>query len=221
LVVERDGAGRQSWQQRGTSWQRKKKCQFFKKNYIKCMYHDFLGVIYSMRKPRNLKQGVRYHVIARANRDEMIFGSRALKFMFLDVVKKAQEKYKFVIQNFCVMGTHVHFILQPLKGESLSRIMQWILSVFAMQYNRTFNYKGHVFYDRFKSKIINNFRQYVATHIYIMDNPVKAGIVKKPGDFEFNGVSFMRKGLYEIIDPPDTMMKLIIPGLNKCLISEK
>jgi putative transposase len=183
------------------------------------MYHDFLGVIYSMRKPRNLKQGARYHVIAKANRDEMIFGSRALKFMFLDVVKKARKKYKFVIQNFCVMGTHVHFILQPLKGESLSRIMQWILSVFAMQYNRTFNYKGHVFYDRFKSKIIHNYRQYVATYIYIMENPVKAGITKTAGEFEFNGVSYLKKGLYNVIDPPDYSIRLKLPGISCLLLS--
>ena len=128
--------------------------------------------------------------------------------MFLDVVKRARKKYKFVIQNFCIMGNHFHFILEPLKGESLSKIMQWILSVFAMKYNRTFNYIGHVFYDRFKSKIIEDFRQYVATFIYIMENPVKAGIVTRPLDFEFNGVSFMHKGLYEVIKPPDIAIKL-------------
>jgi len=83
--------------------------------------------------------------------------------------------------------------METLKGESLSRIMQWILSVFAQKYNKSFNYIGHVFYDRFKSKIIEDFRQYVATFIYIMENPVRAGIVTKPEDFENNGVSFLQK----------------------------
>ncbi|MBN2531795.1 MAG: transposase [Spirochaetales bacterium] len=172
-----------------------------------------------MRKARKLKQEAKYHIIARANRGEMIFGSRALKFMFLDVVKKARKKYKFIIQNFCVMGNHVHFILQPLKNENLSRIMQWILSVFAMQYNRTFQYKGHVFYDRFISKIINDFRQYVATFIYIMENPVKAGIVSCPGNFEFSGINYLRKGLYEVINPPDNTIRLMFPGISCLLLS--
>ena len=44
---------------------------------------------------------------------------------------------------------------------------------------------GHVFYDRFESVIINDFRQYVATFIYIMENPVKAKIVERPEDFEY------------------------------------
>ena len=110
-------------------------------------------------------------------------------------------------------------ILKPGEKENLSRIMQWILSVFAMKYNRAFNYIGHVFYDRFKSKIIEDFRQYVATFIYIMENPVKAGIVERPLDFEFNGVSFMRKGLYEVINPPDMDIKLIVHGIGCNLIT--
>ena len=153
--------------------------------------------------------------MARANRREMILESRKLKIMFLDVVKRAQEKHKFFIHNFCVMGNHFHFIIHPLKNESLSKIMQWILSVFAMKYNRTFNYIGHVFYDRFKSVIINDFRQYIATFIYIMENPVKAGIVQQPQDFEFSGVSFMKKGNYEVVHPPDISILLIIPGAGR------
>jgi putative transposase len=183
------------------------------------MHHGFFGYITSMRQRRKIKHGAKYHVMARANRKEMIFGSRALKAMFLDVVKRARKKYKFAIQNFCIMGNHFHLILEPLKGESLSKIMQWILSVFAMKYNNTFNYKGHVFYDRFKSKIIGDFRHYVATFIYITKNPVKAGIVKDPNDFEFNGVNFLKKGLYDVINPPSLFIRLLLPGISCYLIS--
>ncbi|MBN2439779.1 MAG: transposase [Spirochaetales bacterium] len=174
-----------------------------------------------MRTKRKLKNNARYHVIARANRGEMILGSTKLKSMFLDVVKRAHKRYKFAVQNFCIMGNHVHFIIEPLNGENLSKIMQWILSVFAMKYNRTFSFKGHVFYDRFKSKIINDFRQYVATFIYIMENPVRAGIVKNPALFEFNGVNFLKKGFYEVINPPDLPITLLVPGLLNTRITRK
>ncbi len=68
------------------------------------------------------------------------------------------------------MDNHIHFILKPLKNESLSSIMQWVLGVFAQKYNRTFDQHGHVWYDRFKSKIIKDFRQYLHTFIYISNN---------------------------------------------------
>jgi putative transposase len=104
-----------------------------------------------MRRARQLKEGAKYHVMAHAHRREMVLESKELKEMFLEVVRRARKRYKFLIYNFCIMGNHFHFILKPLEDESLSRIMQWILSVFAIKYNKAFNFIGHVWYDRFKS----------------------------------------------------------------------
>jgi len=155
-----------------------------------------------MRKPRKIIPGVKYHIIARANRGEMILKSKELKEMFLKIVQRSRVKYKFVIYNFCIMGNHFHIILKPLEGQNLSKIMQWILSVFAVKYNKTFNFKGHVWYDRFKSKIINNIRQYVVTFLYIMQNPVRAELVKDPLDFEYNGITFYINGIMDLFKPP-------------------
>jgi len=129
-----------------------------------------------MRKPRALKPLARYHVIARANRREMILLSREMKDLFLTVVKRSKTRYIFYISNFCIMGNHFHFILQPGDGESLSKIMQWILSVFAIHFNKSHEYSGHVWYDRFWSRILDNIRQFIAVFDYIVQTPVKAGI---------------------------------------------
>ena len=64
--------------------------------------------------------------------------------------------------------------------------MQWILSVFAIWFNKKFGLIGHVWYDRFKSKIIRSYRQYLATFLYIANNPVSADIVKKATDYKYN-----------------------------------
>ena len=69
---------------------------------------------------------------------------------------------------------------------SYLRIYTASIHVFAMKYNKTFNYIGHVFYDRFKSVIINDFRRYIATFVDIMENSVRAGIVEQPQDFEIH-----------------------------------
>src|SRR5512133_313133 len=97
-----------------------------------------------MRRPRELRTGARYHVTARANRKEMILDSIAMKELFLSVVKRAKKKYDFRLENFCVMGNHFHFIIRPGQGTSLSAIMRWILSVFAMAYNKIMGLTGHV-----------------------------------------------------------------------------
>lgn len=154
-----------------------------------------------MRKPRQIKPNAIYHVTARANRQEMILSSCIFKELFIDIMKSAKKKYHFRYHNFCIMNNHIHFIIEPLGKTNLSRIMQWILSIFALKYNRLHDYHGHVWYDRFKSRILNNIFEYLNAYIYVINNPVAAGIVKLPTDFHYNGISYISRKSMEIFMP--------------------
>jgi len=161
-----------------------------------------------MRKPRVLKHGASYHVISRINRKEMILKSDEVKEMFLEVIRRAKQKYRFNIKNFCIMGNHYHLIIKPLGDESLSKIMQWILSTFALKFNRMFGLTGHVWNDRFISKIIYSYLQYLTTFVYIANNPVRAKITEWPGDYQYNGVAFIQKGILDILErPPNDFLR--------------
>ena len=163
-----------------------------------------------MRKRRELKDGASYHIYALINRKEYLLKSAFIKTMFMIILKRAKRKYSFQIGNYCIMDSHIHFILKPMKGESLSSIMQWILGVFAQKYNRTFDLHGHVWYDRFKSKIIVDFRQYLHTFIYISNNPVKAGMVGSPGEFKFSGIQNLQKGIFDLMErPPNRVLRVL------------
>ena len=154
-----------------------------------------------MRKPRFLKPGAKYHVVARANRQEMIFEHDVFKEIFLATMKRAKKKYQFLFFNFCIMGNHIHFIIQPGTKANLSKIMQWILSVFAMKYNRIHGYKGHVWYDRFKSRILEGIFEYLDAYVYVLQNPVEAGLVKRANEWRYNGITFMLNGGTELLEP--------------------
>src|SRR4030042_578310 len=154
-----------------------------------------------MRKPRILLNGASYHITARINREEFLFEPDDVKNMFLEVLKEAKKKYKFLIRNFCIMDNHLHFIFEPINNENLSKIMQWILSVFAIRYNKMNKLKGHVFYDRFWSKIIENFKQFIDTFNYINDNPIKANKVKDAKDYKYCGWYYILRGIFDIVEP--------------------
>lgn len=164
-----------------------------------------------MRKRRKLLPGARYHVTARANRSEFILKTPRIKKLFLNVIKRAKKKYKFNLTTFCIMGNHIHLMVQPLKKESLSRIMQWILATFAINYNKRFKLIGHVWYDRFHSKVIRSFRQYLKTFVYIAENPVKAKLVKNAMDYKYGGIWYLKEGNYSFIEPPDESLILQFP----------
>jgi putative transposase len=156
-----------------------------------------------MRRKRNLQSGAIYHVVARANRSEFILHSEEMKELMMFILKKAKKRYSFQVKNFCIMGNHIHLLIKPTKNESLSRIMQWILSVFAIRYNKLNGFRGHVWYDRFKSKIIASFRQFIHTFQYIQDNPIRAGVVGNPLDYKYGGSWHIHEQLYDLIDEPD------------------
>jgi putative transposase len=174
-----------------------------------------------MRKPRELREQAKYHVTARANRKEMILDSSRTKALFLGVVIRAKKRYSFRIDNFTVMGNHFHLIIQPGKNESLSRIMQWILSVFAQAYNGLHGLTGHVWGERFFSRIIRTVREYLSTFDYVDENPVKAGLVDFSGDWIFGGLFFRRRGIREIIDPLPDCFRLLLPRHGQLLIERR
>ncbi len=92
--------------------------------------------------------------------------------------------------------------------------MQWILSVFAKCYNKRFKLFGHVWYDRFKSFILHSLRNFLETFVYIMENPVKAGIVKNISDFIFCGAFHMKIHKFDIIEPPDLLCHMYFPEIS-------
>lgn len=164
--------------------------------------NKYPGRIRGMRKPRLLKEGALYHVSARANRKEHILDEEGMKDVFLAVVRRARKRYCFRIENFCVMGNHYHLMIRPGPRESLSRIMQWIMSVFAMTYNRAHGYSGHVWGERFFSKIIEGFREFLEIFRYIDRNPVDAGLVLHDWEWKHGGLWHDRLGYRHVLVKP-------------------
>jgi putative transposase len=156
-----------------------------------------------MRKPRILQKEAKYHVSAKINRGEHIFESDEIKKLFMNIVKRSKKKYKFSLYNFVVMNNHIHFIIYPHKDESLPRIMQWILSVFAAYYNKIHKLKGHTWGGRYWSKIIDDIKQFIDTFNYISDNPVKADMVGDAGEYRYGGLYYILKNIYDIVDRVD------------------
>ncbi len=163
-----------------------------------------------MRKPRHCQAGATYHAIARANRSEFILQTDTVKELFLQTMVRAKQHYRFEVISLCIMSNHFHLMIKPGKDESISRVMQWILSVFAIHYNKMFSLHGHVWYDRFKSKVINSLRQFVATFNYIANNPVVAGLADEPAQYRYGPYRLARDGpLGSPIPPIITILRKV------------
>lgn len=155
-----------------------------------------------MRRTRVKVINGKYHITSRINNRENFLEAAEVKAMFLEVLKRAKKKYKFIIHNLCIMNNHVHYIIETGKNLDLSKAVQWINSVFAMGYNASYGHTGHVWGERFHSTLIIDIRQFIRTYFYIANNPVKAGIVNNAADYFFNGVTFILQKKYELVQKP-------------------
>jgi putative transposase len=151
----------------------------------------------------------------------MILDAIPVKALFLDVVKRAKRRYDFCVENFCIMGNHYHLIIQPQHGANLSRIMQWIMSVFAMAYNKSCGLTGHVWGARFFSRIITNLREYLMVFTYIDENPVKACLTMEKGRWAFGGLDHHRRGCHDIVDLLPNWSALLFPAHGPQLLTER
>lgn len=168
-----------------------------------------------MRPPRYLEARATYHATARANLQEHIFATEEIKIMFKNVLVRSKRKFKFRLKHFVIMDNHIHLLIEPIGDKyTLSDIMQWILSVFAIMFNKKYGRKGHVFYDRFKSKVVKGISYFRNVFCYISNNPVKAEMAETIFSYEYSGIYHLMRKKYHIVDKPSEEILKLFPYLK-------
>jgi len=153
-----------------------------------------------MRLKRKFIDGAAYHVTSRTNDKNKVFGNNlALKILLL-AIEEAKEKYAFKLHNFCVMPNHFHLLITPADGTNLSRIIQRIKTNSAKIWNCIQGSQDHLWGERFYSRPVQSFSEYVSVHNYIDQNPVEAGLVKNPQDWEASGAYYFANGIKDFVD---------------------
>jgi putative transposase len=80
----------------------------------------------------------------------------------------------------------VHLLATPSHDESLSRLMQFLGRLYVRHFNYTYTRSGTLFEGRFKTCIVQKDRYLLTCLRYIELNPVRAGMVRDPGDFRWS-----------------------------------
>ncbi|MDR1399346.1 MAG: transposase [Treponema sp.] len=156
-----------------------------------------------MEHQRILLEGATYHVTSEINRYALELLLPEIKELLLTYIKKAKEKYPFQLFNFCIMDNHIHLLIKPELGQSLSKIMQWIKGNFAKHWNTLHNKKGgHLWGKRFFSEIIKDVRHFWQVFTYIDENPKRANMVKRAEDWKFGGLYHHLQRRMDVVDIP-------------------
>ncbi len=100
------------------------------------------------------------------------------------------ERYR--LSAWVVMPNHVHFLMTPLAGYSLPKILQSLKTWSAKSANDLLQRKGRFWMPDYFDRYIRNDKHFGDVFAYIEDNPVKAGLCGEAGDWRF-GSAWNRK----------------------------
>ena len=156
-----------------------------------------------------------YHVMSRGNRKLVLYNDEEDYLMFLKNIERVKEIHPFKLHAICLMTNHFHIAIETGQDE-LWKVMSKILHPYAMNFNKKYNYTGHLFEKRYVAQIIEDERYFLEVTRYIHLNPVKAHMVKEPFDYEYSSYGkYMESGesLTKGKDKPQSVTGKLISDL--------
>jgi putative transposase len=131
------------------------------------------------RPPRIWLPGHPYHAWNRANRRQPIFLKDKDYTAFLNLLVEAKSHADVDILAFCIMPNHWHLVLRQEEEDRISRYMQWLMGRHASRYHADYGLRGtgHLYQDRFKSRVVNDDHDFLGVCRYVESNPLRAGLV--------------------------------------------
>ena len=101
--------------------------------------------------------------------------------------KYLQQKPKRIeIIAYCLMPTHIHFILKQLKDNGISIFMNNLCNSYSRYFNTKHKRKGPLWEGRFKKILVESDEHLLHLTRYVHLNPVTAHLVNKPENWQFS-----------------------------------
>jgi REP element-mobilizing transposase RayT len=116
---------------------------------------------------------------------QQIFEDASDYLMFLEILEDCRSVSGFQLFAYCLMGNHAHILLRVTE-ERLETIFKRIGGRYVYWHNAKYQRIGPLFQDRFKSEPVEDDSYFLTVLRYIHNNPVKAGLCRKPGEYPYS-----------------------------------
>ena len=160
--------------------------------------------------PRDLREDSRtltQHVGLKGHNGVNFFHNDKEREKFMKSITDACKKYDVELLVCVLMSNHVHMIL---KGEikQFKFVFESVGASFARWHNFKYGNKGAFWDQRYYNMPIDTRRQFLNCAAYIFNNPVKAGMVEHPQDYEWSNFNALRLG-YEEASVKEAISELV------------
>jgi len=122
------------------------------------------------------------------------FSYRYSKFLELDQstqlaiineIKKINDSLVDIVA-YCLMPTHIHFLLKQVSDNGITQFIGKILNSYSKSFNNRHKRNGPLWSGRFKNVLIGTDEQLLHLTRYIHLNPTSAGLIANPDDWTYS-----------------------------------
>ncbi|MGF1516255.1 MAG: transposase [Nodosilinea sp.] len=137
------------------------------------------------RRSVTFSPGCYYHLYNRGNNRQNIFFERENYLYFLQQFRHYLLGETLQVLAYCLMPNHYHFLV-CLRSHDLSKPMHAFSLSYTKAINRRYERCGSLFQGRFRAIHVDSERYLLHLSRYIHLNPVAAGLVQRPEEWEFS-----------------------------------
>jgi putative transposase len=139
-----------------------------------------------MARPLRIQfAGALYHVMSRGNEKQSIVRDDIDRYKRIDWLRRTVEIYGWRLHAFTLMTNHEHLFVETPEP-NLSAGMQYLGGSYTSYFNWRYKRSGHLFQGRFKAHLVQTEGYFREVSRYIHLNPVRAGMVARPQDYQWS-----------------------------------
>ncbi len=146
------------------------------------------------RLPRYQISGQPQHVIQRGNNREIIFVTEKDYHYYLQKLFDGCRKFNCELHAYVLMTNHVHLLMTPASENGISKVMQYIGRYYVQYFNFQYQRTGTLWEGRYKATLLDSENYLLTCSRYIELNPIRAKMVKKPGDYPWSSFHYNALG---------------------------
>jgi REP element-mobilizing transposase RayT len=129
-----------------------------------------------------------YFVTACAAARERRLASDDFRAIAVEVWRSCQDRYEWSVGRYTIMPDHVHFFVfadQPKRtlSEFVGKWKEWT----AKYGHRRLGFAPPLWQPEFFDHVLRSSESYEEKWIYVRDNPVRAGLVRLPAEWRYQG----------------------------------
>jgi putative transposase len=138
------------------------------------------------RRTRMFIPDIPVHIVQRGhNRDPCFLADQDFLY-YKEALGEGLNRYKGSLHAYCLMTNHVHLLITPQDKDSIPRIIQHVARQYTLHFNRSYRRSGALWEGRYKASLVNTEDYLLCCYKYIELNPVSAGMVTTPGEYQWS-----------------------------------